>query len=204
VVTEATVSSSNNEWHACFFFGAVFVGFPNPLTGHGGWGRACGASVTCGPIGGQGVAASVCVHSACWRLSVHSLSASLLLACLGGEGKQEWMGVREASPLFFYKRDLPCIVFPKVSRPHLVIRGGEEVGKSGLSADWSRVSPRHELLEIQISAALPPHRRLPAGAIRGHWDGHAVLDAAICASSFLYARIFCRSGATSKPLAVGL
>jgi hypothetical protein len=64
---------------------------------------------------------------------------------------------------------------------------------------WSRASPRLELLEIRLSVAIPPHRRCAADAIRGHRDGHAVLDAAICASSFLCTRIFCRTGAVSKP-----
>jgi hypothetical protein len=34
--------------------------------------------------------------------------------------------------------------------------------------------------------------------IRGHRDDHAMLDAKISASSFICARIFCSSGATSK------
>jgi hypothetical protein len=93
----------------------------------------------------------------------------LLLACLGGEGKQEWVGMRGASPLFFVKRGFLCIVFPKVSLLHLAGLGSEEVGKSGLSADWRSTSPRLEILEIRLFAALPPHRRLATGAIRGHF-----------------------------------
>jgi hypothetical protein len=38
VATAAIISSVNNRWFACFFFGAVSVGSPDPLSGHGGWG----------------------------------------------------------------------------------------------------------------------------------------------------------------------
>jgi hypothetical protein len=65
------------------------------------------------------------------------------------------MGVREASPLFFIKRGFLCIVFLEVSLPHLAGRGGEEVGKSGLSMDCSRESPH---LEIRLSTVLSPRR----------------------------------------------
>jgi hypothetical protein len=61
VATAAIISSSNNWWPASFLFGAVFVSYPAPLTGHGGVGRACWELVTCGCGGGGGVAAPACV-----------------------------------------------------------------------------------------------------------------------------------------------
>jgi hypothetical protein len=141
------------------------------------------------------------VHGVRRRLPAHSPYASLFLACLGGEGKQEQMGVQEASPLFFVKRGFHCIVFPSTSLLHLTGRGGEEVGRSGFSVGWRSASPR---LEIRLSTALPTHRPLPAGAIRGHRGVHTVLDATICASFFLCERIFCRSGAAPKPQPSGV
>jgi hypothetical protein len=123
----------------------------------------------------------------------------LLLASLSGEGKQEWMGVREGSSLFFVKRGSLCFVFPKGSLLHLVGRGGEEVGKSSLKVGWCSAGPSLKPLEIRLFTTLPPHRTLAADTIRDHRDGHAVLDVVFCASPFLYTRIFCSSGTVSKP-----
>jgi hypothetical protein len=195
----ATVSSSNNRWPVCFLFDAVPVGCPAPLTGHGGVGRACWTSVAFGLGGGRGVAISARVRGAGWRLSAHFPFAPLLLAGLVGEGKQEWMGVREASSLFFAKRGSLCFVFPKGSLLHLASRGSEEVGKSSLKVGWCNACPSLEPLEIRLFTALPPHRPLAADAIRGHRDGHAVLDGAFCASPFLCTRIFYSFGMASKP-----
>jgi hypothetical protein len=71
--------------------------------------------VACGLGGGWGVAASARGQCAGRWFSAPFPSAPLLLAGLGGEGKQEWMEVREASSLFFIKGVSLCFVFPKGS-----------------------------------------------------------------------------------------
>jgi hypothetical protein len=149
--------------------------------------------------GGRGVAVSVHVRGARRWLSVHSPFAPLLLAGLSGEGKQEWMGVREASSLFFVKCGSVCFVFPNDPLLHLAGHGGEEVGKSSLKVGWCSTGPSLEPLVIRLFTTLPPHRPLAADAIRGHRDGHTMLDGAFCVSPFLCMRIFCSSGTASKP-----
>jgi hypothetical protein len=110
-----------------------------------------------------------------WRVCAAAFCALPLFFSASGlpwwRGEAGEGGEARSQPLFFVKCGFPCIVFLKVSLPHLAGLGGEEVGKSGLSVGWSRASPHLELLEIRLSAEIPPHQRLAAGAIRGHRDG---------------------------------
>jgi hypothetical protein len=81
---------------------------------------------------------------------------------------------------------------------HLAGRGGEEVEKS-VPVVVGRGRGLRELPEIRLSAASSPRRQLVAAAIQGQKDGHAVLDASFCASSFLCVRIFGSVSAASMP-----
>jgi hypothetical protein len=195
-VSLATAASPNKGVVAgcllCFLLPTLFQ---LPLAGHGGEEKGLDLVWTREAGGGGGVSALVCGRDARrWLFSSSSSTSSSLTGC-GGKGRREELQKRATGLLF--KRGFFSSGRHRAAPIHLAGRGGEEVEKS-MPVVAGRGRGLRELPEIRLSAASSPRRRLVAAAIQGQKDGHAVLDASFCASSFLCVRIFGSVSAASK------
>jgi hypothetical protein len=197
MVGAATTAPLNKGFVVCFSESSDPVSLVLPLSGHGGLEGSIRSSMVGGSGCGRGLAASARERGADEWPAASSSSTSPLLAGLGGEGKGDLVERQAGGPEFFSKRSSCCLCCSSTVPAHPAGLGGEEVDM-GLSWEvWASSGFFWESLEVRLSMALPPLRRLAAGATRGHRDGHAVLDAEMCASVFLYARIFYRSTVAS-------
>jgi hypothetical protein len=199
MVGAAATTSLNKGFVVCFSESSDPISLVLPLSSHGGFEGSSRFSVVGGSGCGWGLAASARVRGADEWPAASFSSSSPLSAGLGGERKGDLVERQAGGPEFFSKRSR-CGRCCSSTAPALPAGlGGEEVDmgfslKVRASSGFIRKS-----LEVRLSTALSLLRRLAAGATRGHRDGHAMLDAEMCTSFVLYARIFRRSVVASRP-----